>query len=175
MKDALVVVYSHTGVSRQLAKLLCAQMGWELGTVVEVRRRAGAAGTVRCLVDSLLRRRPAVDYQGPPPSEFETVVLVSPIWAYRLPGPMRSFIHDHRAQLRQVAVVSTMGSRGASNAVAEVAHLLGHAPLLAQAFTAREVEDGSCATQLEAFGRAIREATDAHRPVPPAAWKPRPA
>src|SRR5665647_2974058 len=91
-------------------------------------QRAGPTGTLRCVADSLLRRRPLIRYDGPGPGKFEAVVLVSPIWIYRLAGPMRSFVADRVADLKRVAVVSVMGAQGASNAVAAVSytHLRAH-------------------------------------------------
>jgi hypothetical protein len=156
MASTLVVFYSYTGTSRELARLMAAQQGWPLGEIVDLDRRAGAQGTWRCLLDSLLRRHPAIRYQGPDPSGHDTVVLVSPIWAYRLAGPMRSFVAQQAGALRRVAVVSVMGSAGAVNAVAEISHLLGRVPVDSAAFTSREVLDGSCAPRLQAFGDDLR-------------------
>ena len=89
MDGILVVFYSYTGTSRRLVQLLCSQLGWPSGEIVEERTRSGASGTLRCMADSLLRRQPRIRYQGPDPRDFGTVVLVSPIWAYRLASPMR--------------------------------------------------------------------------------------
>jgi hypothetical protein len=70
--------------------------------------------------DSLFRRCPEIRYDGPLPRNFDAVVLVSPIWALRLAGPMRSFAARRRDHLPDVAVISVMGGRGAPNAVAEI-------------------------------------------------------
>lgn len=172
MSNTLVVVYSYTGVSRRLAQLLCAQQGWTLAEVLDERPRSGAGGYLRSVLDSVLRRQPPVRYQGPDPSGFSCVVLISPIWAYQLAGPMRSFVARWRKSLRDVAVLSTMGSRGAPNAVVEISELLGRAPVLAAAFTAREVEDGSCAARLQAFGDALRPDRVAAEPVRASIWSP---
>lgn len=155
MANTLVVFYSYTGTSRQLAQLLAAQQNWPLAEIVELESRAGAAGTMRCVLDSLLRREPLIRYEGPDPAQFDAVLLVSPIWMYRLAGPMRSFIRSRAATLGPVAVVSVMGSAGAVNAVAEVASLLGRPPVQSVAFTSREVEDGSYAGRLQAFGDGL--------------------
>jgi hypothetical protein len=152
MDTVLVVCYSYTGTARRLAQLLCSHHGWPLGEVVEEHRRAGASGTLRCILDSLLRRHPAVRYEGPDPADFRTVVLLSPIWMYRLAGPMRSFVAARREALRHVAVIFTMGFGGASNAVAEIAHVLGHAPVLVGTFTQQEVETGDGTSRLLALG-----------------------
>lgn len=171
MDSILVVSYSFTGVSRRAAQLLASHHGWPLGEILDERPR----GSLRCGLDSLLRRKPAIRYDGPDPGDFRTVVLVSPIWMYRLAGPMRSFVAAHRDALRRVAVVSTMGSAGASNAVAEIAHLLGHAPIHSAAFLQREVEDGSCTARLVAFGDELQPGSTAtqHPPVP--AWSDHPS
>ena len=172
MSEVLVVTYSYTGHCRQLAQLLCSQQGWPMAEIRDSRPRSGLRGLTRCLLDAWLRRRPPIQYDGPPPVQFDAVVLVSPIWAYRLAGPMRSFVAQMRDELPDVAVVSVMGNSGAPNAVAEIGQLLGHPPLLSTAFTAREVEDGSCAGWLQAFGTAVQKAEESPAVVRPAIWSP---
>ena len=156
MDTILVVCYSYTGLTRRLAQLLCSHHGWPLGEILDENPRGGAGGTWRCIVDSMLRRHPEVRYFGPDPGDFHTVVLMSPIWLYRLAGPMRSFIATHREALRRVAVISTMGSGGASNAVGEIAHMLGRSPILSDAFTTREIEDGTGTARLLSFGDRLQ-------------------
>ena len=158
MSRILVVFYSNTGTCRHVAELLCAQHGWPRGEIIERHSRAGSTGTLRCLFDTILRRRPPILYEGPDPADHDAVVLVSPIWLYGLAGPMRTFVAQEHAALKRVAVLSIMGRVGGFNAVAEIEQLLGRAPLIAAAFTTREVEDGSCAIRLQAFGRALQQA-----------------
>jgi hypothetical protein len=164
----LVVCYSYTGVSRRAAQLLCSHHGWPLGEISEVKTR----GTWRCILDSLLRRHPEIRYQGPDPDDFHTVVLVSPIWMYRLAGPMRTFVVHHRDVLRRVAVISTMNSAGASNAVGEIAHLLGRGIIDAIAVTARQIEGGSGIARVLAFGDALQPGSAASQPIRRPAWTP---
>jgi hypothetical protein len=172
MSRTLVVFYSYTGNSRQLAKLLSAQHGWPVGEVFEQHPRSGGmTGFLRCVADSLFHLRPAVIYRGPDPADYKTVVLVSPVWLQQLCGPMRSFLRDKRDRIVRAAVFSTMGGRGASNAVAEIANILGRDPIVAEVATARDVEDGSCAAAAEAFGNSVALPGDA-TPARPAVWSP---
>lgn len=166
MDSIMVVCYSHTGISRRAAQLLCSHHGWPLGEITDARPR----GAWRCVLDSLLRRQPGINYKGPDPGDFRTVVLVAPIWMYRLAGPMRSFVAGHRAALRRVAVITTMNSAGASNAVGEIAHLLGHGIVDSAAFTAREIEDGSGTARLIAFGDELQPGSTASQRVRQPAW-----
>src|SRR5664279_1545308 len=89
MSKVLAVVYSYTGTSLRLAHLLVAQQRWTLAEVIEVHPRSSILGTWRCLLDSFLRRCPDIHYDGPNLIEFDAVVLISPIWAYRLARPLR--------------------------------------------------------------------------------------
>lgn len=176
MGKILVVVYSYTGSSRRLAQLMCIQQGWSMAEITEPRPRTGGAwGNWRCLLDAFFRRRPAIRYDGPRPMDFDAVVLVSPIWMMRLAGPMRSFVAKLHDQLPDVAVVSVMGGRGAPNAVAEIGQILGRSPILSTAFTMNEVNDGSCAARLQAFGTAVQNAKDAQIVARPAILSPQAA
>lgn len=172
MNNVLVIVYSYTGTSRRVGELLCSQQGWRLAELTDARPRSGALGTWRCMLDSFFRRQPAIRYDGPPPGDFDAVVLVSPIWMLRLAGPMRSFVARQRERLPDVAVLSVMGGQGAPNAAAEIGTLLGRAPVLSASVTMREVDDGSCAARLEAFGTALRRAKESQAVVRPVILSP---
>ena len=173
MGDTLIVFYSLTGNSRRLAELLAAEAGWPVGEVTEPRpRTASGLGVLRCGLDSFLHRRSTIRYEGPEPSGFTNVVLVAPIWMGELAGPMRGFVARYKSQLGRIAVMTTMGGRGGSNAVAEIAHIVKRDPVLSEAITAREVEDGSCARTVEAFARMV-ERVEPGPPVRPAVWSPR--
>jgi hypothetical protein len=170
MSEVLVVVYSYTGTSRRLAQLLAGLEQWQVGEIRDAKPRSG---NWRCIWDSLLRRRPPIVYDGPDPATFDAVVLISPIWAGRLAGPMRSFVAMRREVLPDVVVVSVMGNKGAPSAVAEVAALIGRRPILDTAFTSREIENGSFAGHLRAFARAAQRVEEQADVVTrPAVWSP---
>jgi len=175
MNKILVVVYSNTGTCRRLADLLCDQQGWPMAEITEARPRRGALGIWRCLLDSWLRRKPPIHYSGLSPDGFDAVVLIAPIWAYRLAGPMRTFVDSRRESLADIAVAPVMGGSGAPNAIAEIGRLTGRTPILDTAFTAREVQDGSCAARLKAFGDGVRAAKGASVATRPAIWSPQAA
>ncbi|MBO9512695.1 MAG: flavodoxin [Variovorax sp.] len=164
MEKTLVVFYSYSGIGRRAAQLLASHHGWPLGEIHDVHRRAGFAGGLRCVLDSLLRRRPPIRYEGPEPGDFDAVVIVSPVWAYQMAGPMRTFLSENAGRLRRVAQITTMNGAGAANAVAEAARLLHAAPILTAEFLVREIEDGSGTSRLLAFGDALASASLAQPP-----------
>jgi hypothetical protein len=154
----LAVSYSYTGRCRKLRQALAARLGWAEGEITD--RYPGRAAW-RCILDSLLRRKPRIRYTGPALDSFDAVVLIAPIWAQKLASPMRTFVSNPRPQAPMVALVSVMGGGGAPDALTEVTRLLGQAPAVFASFTQREVDDGSFAEHIEALSRSLEQARDA--------------
>lgn len=163
MSNILIVSYSFTGTSRRLGRALAGLSQWTLAEVRDARPRAGALGNLRCVLDSLFRRRPGIRYDGPDPAGFDAVVAISPIWAARLAGPMRSFITLHRESLAKVAVLSVMGESGAPNAVSEVGALLGRRPAADLAVKAADVDGPDTTQRLREFIRSVEVAAGANQ------------
>ena len=113
MSEILVISYSNTGTSRRLAQMLCQQQGWPMAEISEVQPRCGFSGQLSCLLDSWMRRRPPIFYMGPPPNEYDAVVLVAPVWSWRLAGPVRSFLKLMNEQLPDLVMVSVTQNPGA--------------------------------------------------------------
>ena len=153
----LAVSYSYTGRCRKLRQALAAQLDWAEGEITDT---APGRATWRCILDSLLRRRPRIRYTGPALDNFDAVVLIAPIWAQRVASPMRSFVGDRWPRVPTVALVSVMGGDGAPDALAEVTRLLGQAPSVSTTFTQREIDDGSFTGHIEAFGRSVEQARE---------------
>jgi len=159
MADVLVVFHSRSGHCRMLAETLSRKRGWPLG---HVSYRAGQPSYGRCARDALLRRAPEIRYEGPDTSGFEVLVLVSPIWCWRLCPPMRAFLRSLRGERRNVAVLSCMGGSGAANAVAEVEGLVRR-PVVAQlALRQDEVDAGRHDESVHAFADEIAVFGAAH-------------
>lgn len=159
MADVLVVFHSRSGHCRTVAEALGRRRGWSLGEVVYLQ---GTQGYGRCARDALLRREPEIRYKGPSPSGFDAVVLVSPIWCWRLSPPMRSFVRSVQGKAGNVAVVSCMGGSGAANAVAEVERLLQRPVIAKLAFRQDEVDAGRYEAPLQAFGDEVSAHAAAH-------------
>lgn len=172
MSEILVISYSDTEISHRLAQLLCKQQGWPMAEINEVHPRSGLPGRVRCLLDSGLRRCPQICYSGPPPNEYDAVVLVAPVWSSRLAGPVRSFVNLMCEQLPDLALVSVTQNWGTPDVIAELGLLMGCFPMLSTTFTPHEVSYPSCPVRLQAFGNAILAAEHSQILMGPSACTP---
>lgn len=171
--DVLMICYSRTGTTSTVARLLAAMTGWQLALIEDVAPRSGWTGDIRCILDSLLSRKPPYRYAGPPPGRFDHVVLMSPIWMGRMASPMRSYLQDAKAAQatnsrlpKSNSAIFLMSSRGGFRGADEMAGLTGHAPWPVAALEEREVLTGQASDVLEKFAENIQALIDSPRLQP---------
>ena len=161
MSTILVVMYSFSGTSRRIAEVLHQQQSWPVAEVLEPQVRHGVQSTWRSLLDRVLQRQASIRYEGPPPNEFDAVVLVAPSWAYRYGGPMARFLTDHKECLPDVSVLAVTNARvGNQSLQSDIDQLLDRSSFLSMAFTKRELDFANAANRILAFGNAIKAGQD---------------
>jgi hypothetical protein len=107
----LVVFYSLSGRSRQLAGWLAAALGGETAEIVEAAPRDfEARGIFRSLFDSFLHRRPAIRPMAKAAAQYDRVVLVAPVWAARIAGPARTWLHKDGRNAKALGLVLQSGA-----------------------------------------------------------------
>lgn len=169
----LMICYSKTGTTLEVANQLVSMTGWDLAMLTDVVPRRGLLGDLRCVVDALFKRHPPYRYDGPPPAQYDHVVLMSPIWMGRLAAPMRAFIKDAQATPAgrnhlpaSVSAICLMASRGGFRAVGDMSDLLGHAPWPVAALEEREVLCGQTFDLLNVLAADVRHVLEDPNPDP---------
>ncbi len=172
MTRVLIAYYSRTGTAKRVADQLQQMTQWPLLELQDVQARAGFFGDLRCMSESLLFRTPAYEASGPDTSEFDHLVVISPIWMGQLASPVRSFLYDvfgprKTPAIKRVSLVCVMGLQGGFNAAAEISRIIGRPPLPVLALRQTDVLNGSSVSDLYGLREAIRgmeREPDAMRP-----------
>jgi hypothetical protein len=89
------------------------------------------------------------------PSDYDIVVLGTPVWAGNMSSPLRSYVAAHKAQMKRVAFFCTQGGSGAEKVFRDLAQLCGQSPLATLAVNDRELNGRTYAQHLERFAAAI--------------------
>jgi flavodoxin len=125
----LVVFFSRTGVTKQLAESIARAEHAELEELREARSRRGPLGWLRSgyeatygySAETLPLRHNLRDY--------DLVFVGSPTWSRSLSSPVRGFLGNHGSELKDVAIFATCGGHGAENVLDQMAALLSDVPL----------------------------------------------
>lgn len=170
MPDNVIVYYSRSGTTRQVAEALATQTGWPLAEIQDVQSRAGLIGDLRCVVDNLFHRRPAYRYNGPRLANYRSAVVLAPVWIRHLAAPMRSFLHDQMPFPARLAAVCVMAARGGFDAAAEIALICDKPPHPTLVLLQRDIASGEAFQDLSAFSKTLLEGERETVSSPRQAW-----
>ena len=151
MSRILVVYYSLTGHTAQVARAIGERCGAELEPVREQRPRRGFRGLFRSAADMLTARRVALEPPGHDPAGYDLVVLGTPVWAARVSSPMRSWLIEHAADCERVAFFCTEGGSGGERMFERMQTLCGQVPVATLIVTEQDLREQRYARRLAAF------------------------
>ena len=162
----LVVYYSRSGTTRDVAHAIARAMGAEVEEIVDTTPRSGPFGYFWSAVESSLEIAPSIQAGKRDPRDYDLVIVGTPVWASNVSTPVRAYLSERRGQMPKVAFFCTMGGRGSERAFRKMEAISGASPVARLAL--REGvrwKDGQAAIQ--AFVETATEAVEAPpRPAP---------
>jgi menaquinone-dependent protoporphyrinogen IX oxidase len=185
MKKTLIVYHSRSGHTRRVAQALARRLSAlgrpecsaferkreespisaDLDEIRIVQPMEGWLGYLMCAVESLAALPPALRPGRHRSSEYELVLIGTPVWFWNVSSPVRSWLQAHALKHR-VAFFCTMGGSGSRRAFATMAELAGKEPVATLALTEREVASGEFEPRLDAFVRQLAAGAPRPRHMP---------
>ena len=103
----LIVYYSHTGNNDLLANEVCTRLDADLLRIKEKKHR----NMFRIMLDLLFDRRPQILVDKVEWRRYDHVILMAPIWNLHIAHPMKTFIEQAKAHLRDYSFVTLCSGR----------------------------------------------------------------
>ncbi|MDO9316248.1 MAG: flavodoxin [Burkholderiaceae bacterium] len=125
----LVVFFANSGHTRYVASEIARRCGAEMEEILDARPHAGACEALRYIRDSLIGATPPIEAALKDPADFDLVILGTPVWAWRVASPMRSYVRHNAQRFKQVAFFCTEGGVGDQLVFTEFGHLCGRTPI----------------------------------------------
>lgn len=125
----LVVYFSLSGHTRQVASEIATRCGADLEAIREHQDRSGAWGYLRSAWQAMLRAAPPIKPAARDPAGYELVIIGTPIWSFHLAPPVRSYAQQYARHFKQVAFFCTEGGSGDQRAFDELSRICGKTPV----------------------------------------------
>jgi len=106
---SLVVYYSRTGVTRKVAAEIAGALGSDIEEIVDQKDRRGIWGWFMAGRDATLKKLVNIDPNKRDPSNYDLVVIGTPVWAWTMTPAIRAYIAANSAHFKKVAFFLTMG------------------------------------------------------------------
>jgi len=129
MSNTLVVYYSLTGHTRQIAEAIAAAHDADLEVIEDTFNRDTALGLPRSAFEGLLGLHSSIIPPKHDPREYDLVVVGTPVWAAQLSSPVRAYLTQQRSSLKRVALFCTQGGIGGKWALQNMVKVCGQLPI----------------------------------------------
>jgi hypothetical protein len=138
----LVAYYSRTGHTKRLASAIASELGADLERIHDPTDREGVVGYLRSGLESYAGLLVPLEAPRLDPSNYELVIVGTPVWAMSVSPPVRTYLWRERERLPQVAFVATLGGMGAERAFGQMGTLARRAPVATLAVRERVIARG---------------------------------
>lgn len=86
-----------------------------------------------------------------PLNDYELVILGTPVWAWSVTSPVRTFLIDHADDLPRVAFFATCGSSGMERTFAQMRAIAKQLPVAQIGFNQQQIGTAAYAAALSRF------------------------
>ncbi|MGZ4904433.1 MAG: flavodoxin family protein [Halobacteriota archaeon] len=153
---SLVVFYSRTGVTQTVGAAIVEALQSDVEELLDARKRTGLRGFLRSGREAREKKLTELQPTKLDPSDYDLVVIGTPIWASDMSSPVRTYITYHQQAFNHVAFFYTRGGTSDINAFREMQLLCGKAPRAALALTQKEVKSGVYREKVKRFVEQLR-------------------
>ena len=154
----LVTYYSLTGHTATVADALADRLGTKADPILEQSARSALPGTAAGAVNALLSRASATKVPARDPSEFDLVILGTPVWAAAPAPAVNAYIDRYQGALGRLAFFCTQGKFGTAGTLARMERRLGHPPLATLDVNEDEIGGETMDQKVEVFLSDLRDA-----------------
>ena len=161
--NVLVVYYSRTGNTRDVAAEIARRIGAEVERITDNRNREGRLGYVKCTIDQNLNLCPRLRPMRTDPTKFDIVAVGTPIWGSTCCAPIRTFLTNVKGRLRKVAFFCTMREGNEAKAFLDMEAHCRTKPFATLAVTEDEIRAEISADNVAAFAEQCRTGMTAVR------------
>lgn len=124
----LTVYVTRTGNTEKVAKKVHEALGGDIELITEKMNRKGIIGWMKTGSQNSKRAVGEINPTENDPSDYDLVVLASPVWAGSMSVPMRGYMTMNSGKLTRTAVFLTNDSGQVGDAFAEIREILPNSP-----------------------------------------------
>lgn len=155
MTNTLVVYYSLTGNTKEVAELIATKLDAFVEPIKDSGKRSGILGYIRSGYEGMTGKRAMIKKPEKHPDQFDLVIVGSPIWAGGMASPVRSYLANHPLKSARLVVFCTSDGTDHAKVLKDMAALAGQEPVATLGLSSTELESGAHKGKIDAFVTAL--------------------
>jgi menaquinone-dependent protoporphyrinogen IX oxidase len=156
--NTLIVYYSRSGRTRKIANQSGLKIKSDIEEIKDKKNRSGIFGFINSGNEAHLKKTIPIDELEKDPSQYETVIIGTPIWANTLSTPIRSFLKEYQQKLKRVAFFCTSMGSDPKPVFLAMEKLAAQKPITVINITARDIKRMFHLEMVDKFVQDIKQA-----------------
>lgn len=157
----LIVYYSRTGVTKKVAEILKARFAnlaydCDIEEIIDTKDRKGPIGYMLSGREAMKGITPEIKPLTKNPADYELVIIGTPVWAFTMSSPIRTFLTEQKDKLIKVAFFLTMGGSGNEKTFKNMTDLAGKQPVATLDLKTADVMQNKIEERLNQFVESIK-------------------
>jgi len=153
----LVVFYSRTGFTKKAALQIAKSLKADSEEIFDINERRGMFGYLKSGKESISKIIPEIKETKKDASNYDLVIIGTPIWAWNVSSPIRAYIEKNKYKFKKIAFFCTQGGSGSKNAFAEMKSLCKKDPVAVLTLKTSDVQNDDFATDVRFFCERIKK------------------
>ena len=125
----LIAFYSRTGTTRKVAKSLARILKCDIEEIIDTKDRSGASGYMQAGKEATLETKAKIKPLKKSPAKYDLVIIGTPVWAWNMSAPIRTYISENKRYLKDVAFFCTFMGSGGLRTITKMKQLSGKKPI----------------------------------------------
>lgn len=134
----LVVYFSQGEAARRVAEDLALLLDADIERIIEKKNRKGFFGFMAAGADSTFKRATRIEEPVLRPAEYDFVFVCTPVWAWSLAPPVRSWLRRAKGELPEAVYITVSGDTEPEKIVRMMEKASGKSPLGYESFTEKD-------------------------------------
>ncbi|MDP3065447.1 MAG: flavodoxin [Methanobacteriaceae archaeon] len=107
----LVVFYSRTGNTRRVAEEIQNSLDCDIEEIIDTKKRSGPLGYMKSGRDASSGKLTVLKDITHDPASYDLLIIGTPLWAWHVSTPARTYIHQNHTKFSKVAFFCTAGGK----------------------------------------------------------------
>ena len=150
----LIAYYSRTNITANVAKSLQKEFNADIEEIKDTKNRSGIFGYIISCFDAIRRVPAEIKPLKKDPSEYDTVIVGTPVWASTMASPVLTYLTENKEKFNGVAFFCTCGSGGFEKTFAHMKEIIAKEPLETLYLTKKDI--GSYDEKLNSYSNKVK-------------------
>ncbi|MGC9314083.1 MAG: flavodoxin family protein [bacterium] len=139
---ALVVYYSRTGNTREMAKKIAAELNCEIEEIIDKTDRSGIFGYIYAGYQAMRKKLSPIETPRKNPADYDILIIGTPVWGFTLAPPIRTYLKANSGVARKIAFFCSMDGSGDEKTFKALEEAAGQKPVATLSTDKHERKDG---------------------------------